>query len=88
MNHITSPQAPFGGEEDYIWHPSGKSVIYVSKRKRELAYATSTNTDLYEYSLDTKQTVNLTEKNLGYDTYPNFFSKRRFNLATNEKRWL
>src|SRR5690606_28537009 len=25
-----SPQAPFGGEEDYIWHPSGKSVIYVS----------------------------------------------------------
>ena len=67
-----SPQAPFGGEEDYIWHPSGKSVIYVSKKKAGTAYATSTNTDLYEYSLDTKQTVNLTEKNLGYDTHPTF----------------
>lgn len=67
-----SPQAPFGGEEDYIWHPSGKSVIYVSKKKLGTAYATSTNTDLYEYNLDTKQTVNLTEKNVGYDTHPTF----------------
>ncbi|MBA5791937.1 S9 family peptidase [Flavobacterium sp. xlx-214] len=67
-----SPQAPFGGEEDYIWHPSGKSVIYVSKKKSGTAYATSTNTDLYEYNLDTKQTVNLTEKNVGYDTHPTF----------------
>lgn len=67
-----SPQAPFGGEEDYIWHPSGKSVIYVSKKKAGTAYATSTNTDLYEYYLDTKQTVNLTKDNLGYDTHPTF----------------
>ncbi len=67
-----SPQAPFGGDEDYTWHPSGKSVIYVSKKKAGTAYATSTNTDLYEYNLDTKQTVNLTEKNLGYDTHPTF----------------
>ena len=67
-----SPQAPFGGEEDYIWHPSGKSVIYVSKKKAGTAYATSTNTDLYEYTIETKQTANLTEKNLGYDTHPTF----------------
>lgn len=67
-----SPQAPFGGNEDYIWHPSGKSVIYVSKKKFGTEYATSTNTDLYEYHLETKQTVNLTEKNPGYDTNPTF----------------
>lgn len=67
-----SPQAPFGGEEDYIWHPSGTSVVYVSKKKTGTAYATSTNTDLYEYNLDTKQTVNLTVNNLGYDTQPSF----------------
>ncbi len=42
------------------------------KKKAGTAYATSTNTDLYEYNLDTKQTVNLTEKNLGYDTHPTF----------------
>lgn len=67
-----SPQAPFGGNEDYIWHPSGKSVIYVSKKKLGTEYATSTNTDLYEYHLETKQTVNLTENNPGYDTNPTF----------------
>lgn len=67
-----SPQAPFGGDEDYIWHPSGKSVIYVSKKKFGTDYATSTNTDLYEYNLDTKQTINLTEINLGYDTHPTY----------------
>src|SRR5690606_39011475 len=33
-------------------------------------YALSTNTDIYEYNLDTKTTRNLTEKNLGYDTNP------------------
>src|SRR5690606_9227975 len=33
---------------------------------------TSTNTDLYEYNLDTKDTVNLPEKKLGYATHPTY----------------
>lgn len=65
-----SPQKPFGGEEDYTWSPDGKSIVYVSKKKVGTAYATSTNTDLYEYNLDTKKTVNLTPNNPGYDTQP------------------
>ncbi|MGV3461433.1 MAG: alpha/beta fold hydrolase [Flavobacterium sp.] len=67
-----SPQKPFGGEEDYTWSPDGKSIIYVSKKKAGTAYATSTNTDLYEYNLATKQTKNLTPDNPGYDTHPVF----------------
>lgn len=67
-----SPQKPFGGDEDYTWSPDGKSIIYVAKKKAGTAYATSTNTDLYEYNLATKQTKNLTESNLGYDTQPAF----------------
>ena len=67
-----SPQKPFGGDEDYIWSPSGKSIIYVSKKKFGTEYAISTNTNLYEYNLDTKETKNLTEKNLGFDTNPAF----------------
>ncbi|POS03073.1 dipeptidyl aminopeptidase/acylaminoacyl peptidase [Flavobacterium croceum DSM 17960] len=67
-----SPQKPHGGEEDYIWSPSGKSIIYVCKKKSGTAYAVSTNTDLYEYDLETKTTKNLTESNLGYDTNPAF----------------
>lgn len=65
-----SPQKPFGGEEDYTWSPDGKSIVYVSKKKAGTEYATSTNTDLYEYNLDTKKTVNLTPANPGYDTAP------------------
>ena len=65
-----SPQKPFGGEEDYTWSPDGKSIIYVSKKKAGTEYARSTNTDLYEYNLETKATKNLTPNNPGYDTHP------------------
>lgn len=67
-----APQKPFGGDEDYIWSPDSKSILYVSKKKAGTAYATSTNTDIYEYNLETKETKNLTPNNLGYDTHPVF----------------
>jgi len=74
-----SPQKPFGGDEDYIWSPDGKKIIYVSKKLTGTEYANSTNTDIYEYDLSSKQTRNLTEDNPGYDKYPSFSSKG--NLA-------
>jgi dipeptidyl aminopeptidase/acylaminoacyl peptidase len=67
-----SPQKPFGGDEDYIWSPDSKSILYVCKKKAGTAYAISTNTDVYEYNLETKKTINRTEGNLGYDTNPTF----------------
>ena len=67
-----SPQKPFGGDEDFIWSPDSKSIIYVCKKKFGTEYAISTNTDLYEYNIETKQTKNLTAANLGYDTNPVF----------------
>jgi dipeptidyl aminopeptidase/acylaminoacyl peptidase len=67
-----APQKPFGGDEDYIWSPDSKSIVYVSKKKFGTDYAISTNTDLYEYNISTKITKNLTENNLGYDTNPAF----------------
>lgn len=67
-----SPQKPSGGDEDYIWSPDSKSIIYVSKKKFGTAYAMSTNSDLYEFNIETKVTKNLTENNPGYDTYPAF----------------
>ncbi len=67
-----SPQKPFGGDEDYIWSSDSKSIVYVSKKKFGTAYAISTNTDLYEFNIETKTTKNLTENNLGYDTNPIF----------------
>ncbi|MFN3757360.1 MAG: S9 family peptidase, partial [Flavobacterium sp.] len=67
-----APQKPFGGDEDYCWSPDGKKIVYVSKKKSGTAAATSTNTDVYEYNLETQQTINLTENNPGYDTHPVF----------------
>jgi len=67
-----APQKPFGGDEDYIWSPNSKSIVYVCKKKFGTAYAISTNTDLYEYNIESKTTKNLTEENLGYDTNPVF----------------
>lgn len=69
------PQMPFGGDEDYLWGPKGKRLIYVTKKLHGTAYTQSTNTDIYEYDLETKKTTNLTEYNKGYDTSPAFSSK-------------
>jgi dipeptidyl aminopeptidase/acylaminoacyl peptidase len=65
-----APQKPFGGDEDYIWSPDSKKVIYVSKKKYGKAYALGTNTDLYEYDLATGTTANLTVGMNGYDINP------------------
>ena len=68
--NFDSPQKPFGGDEDYIWSKDGKSIFYVSKKKAGTAYAISTNTDIYEYSLASGKTTNRTESNFGYDVAP------------------
>ncbi|WP_116789858.1 S9 family peptidase [Flavobacterium psychrotrophum] len=67
-----SPQKPFGGDEDYIWSPDGKSIVYVSKKLSGTAYALSTDTNLYEYNIESKKTVNLTPDNAGYDMNPSY----------------
>ncbi len=69
------PQKPFGGDEDYIWSPDSKKVLYVSKKSYGTKYTISTNADIYEYNLETQQTINLTEYNKGYDVAPSFSSK-------------
>lgn len=64
------PQQPFGGSEDYTWNHDGTKVFYVCKKEVGTDYAVSTNTDIYQYNLETKETTNLTESNQGYDTNP------------------
>ncbi|MDG1332062.1 MAG: S9 family peptidase [Crocinitomicaceae bacterium] len=71
------PQKPFGGPEDYIWCPESNEVYYVTKKKYGTDYAVSTNTDIYVYNLETGETTNFTEGNLGYDTQPAFSSTGR-----------
>ena len=70
--NFDSPQKPFGGDEDFIWSPDSKSILYISKKKAGTDYAVSTNTNIFEYNLETGKTSNRTAENLGYDTAPQF----------------
>lgn len=65
-----SPQMPFGGADDFTWSADSKAVLYVCKKKFGKDYATSTDTDIYQYDLVSKTTTNLTEGLNGYDTHP------------------
>lgn len=67
-----SPQKPFGGKEDYTWNPDNRHIVYVSKKKLGKQYTLSTNTDIYEYDLQTRKTINLTEGFTGYDLNPSY----------------
>ncbi len=64
------PTKPFGGDEDYIWNPDSKHILYVTKPKEGTAYTISTNTDMFEYDIASGTTKNLTEDNRGYDLNP------------------
>lgn len=66
------PQQPFGGDEDFIWSPDSKKIVYVTKKEFGTAYALSTNTDIFEYDIATGTTKDLTESNKGYDVAPAF----------------
>jgi len=67
-----TPMMPFGGSGDMSWSPGGNQIIYVCKKSTGLEYARSTNSDLYSYDLETKETSNLTSGMMGYDKDPSF----------------
>ena len=65
-----SPQKPFGGDEDYIWSPDSKSILYVCKKKYGTDYAVSTNTAIYRFDLATGKTEKYADYSDGYDVAP------------------
>lgn len=67
-----SPMKPFGGIEQLAWNTTSDKVAYTSRKKTGKAYSLSTNSDIYVYDLKTKQTVNMTEGIMGYDTNPTY----------------
>jgi dipeptidyl aminopeptidase/acylaminoacyl peptidase len=69
------PQKPFGGNEDYLWSPDSRSVIYVTKPAHGTQYAISTNTDIFQYEIATGKTTNLSQGMMGYDIAPAFSPK-------------
>lgn len=79
-----SPIEPFGGGEDYTWKTNSREIIYVSKKVDNPAF--STNTDLYVYSLESKETKNITSENLGYDKHPVVSPDGKYVAYTSQER--
>lgn len=67
-----SPEPPFGDDNEFSWSPDGKKLAYSCKRLSGTPSAVSTNTDIYIYNTETKNSLNITELNSGYDREPQF----------------
>lgn len=67
-----SPMKPFGGIEQLAWNTTSDKVAYTCRKKTGKEYAISTNSDIYVYDLKTRQTGNITEGMMGYDTNPQY----------------
>ena len=67
-----SPTATDFDEKEISWSPDGKFIAYTSKKLNGIAYAKSTNSDIYLYELSTSKEINITQGNRGYDRYPVF----------------
>lgn len=67
-----SPMKPFGGNEQIVWSPDGKTLAYTCKKKVGKAYAVSTNSEIYLYNVETEKTINFTSGMMGYDQNPVF----------------
>ncbi len=63
------PTEPFSGIEQLSWSPDSRFIAYSCRKLAGKKYAFSTNTEIYIYNVDTKQTE-MIEMGGGYDTDP------------------
>ncbi len=63
------PMEPFGGIEQLAWSPSSKAIAYTCRKKTGRDYAISTDSDIFLYDVETKETQNLC-KPAGYKPVP------------------
>lgn len=67
-----APLSPYFDAADITFSPCGKMIVYACKKQYGRDFAVSTNADLFLYNIETGETKNLTEENVGYDKYPAF----------------
>ena len=77
-----SPMKPFGGIEQLAWSPKGDKIAFTCRMKTGLAYALSTDSDIYEYDVEKGGFINLCKADAkaqngqqemaGYDINPQY----------------
>lgn len=77
-----SPMKPWGGIEQLAWSPASDKVAFTCRMKTGLAYAISTDSDIYEYDVTKGGFINLCKQDAkesagtvemaGYDTNPQY----------------
>ena len=65
-----APLAPYFDDSEITWSPDSKTIAYTCKKLYGREYAVSTNSDIYLYNIETKDTENISKDNIGYDKYP------------------
>lgn len=63
-----SPMKPFGGIEQLAWSPASDKVAFTCRMKTGLAYAISTDSDIYEYDLLRGGFINLCKRDVKTQT--------------------
>jgi len=67
-----TPLSPYFDEAEISWSPNGSYLAYTCKKMTGTQYASSTNSDIYLYDLNSGITKNITLGMPGYDKYPVF----------------
>ncbi|MFC2089699.1 prolyl oligopeptidase family serine peptidase [Bacteroidota bacterium] len=73
-----APLSPWFDQAEISWNHDGTRLAYACKKMSKNEYASSTNSDIYLYSIEDGSTTNLTDGMPGYDKYPAFSTDGRY----------
>ncbi|HQP04088.1 MAG TPA: S9 family peptidase [Bacteroidales bacterium] len=65
-----APLSPYFDNTEMVWSSDSRKIAYTCKKLTGKEYALSTNSDIYEYDLAGKTTLNVSNGMNGYDKYP------------------
>jgi dipeptidyl aminopeptidase/acylaminoacyl peptidase len=80
------PNKPFGGMEEISWQPDGKKIAYSCNKRFGRDYALSTNTDIFIYDFDKKESIDFTQGMMGYDNEPCYSPDGKYIAWTSMER--
>ena len=78
------PMKPFGGIEQLCWSNDSKQIAYTCRKKTGLDYAVSTDSDIFLYNTETKETTNLC-KPADYEAPEYDYTKSLKDQAVNQQ---